>query len=149
MAVALAEVMVATDRRTEEGIRMGEEIEAIRKEGPYTQKQVAERLGLSLQGYLGYRRGYTLVTPNSLRKWAKALNVPVRDLARRLDVDVVGEPDATGLRQQLAALLPDASAEQLDRIAHRLTLLSPEDQRQILEGWDDHLLGRLTKLGLV
>lgn len=127
---------------------MGEVIETIRREGPYTQVQVAERLGLSLQGYLGYRRGYHKITPNTVKKWAQALDVPVVELAQRLGIELFGDIDASGLREQLAVLLPDASAAQLDELARRLALLKPEDQRQVLEGWSDHLLGRLTRLGL-
>jgi len=147
VAVALAEVVVAS-RRSEEGIRMGEVIETIRREGPYTQQQVADRLGLSLQGYLGYRRGYQLVTPNTVKKWAQALDVAVVEFAQRLGIELFGDTDASGLREQLAVLLPDASATQLDELARRLALLKPDDQRQVLEGWSDHLLGRLTRLGL-
>lgn len=148
MAVAIFEVVsVVADRRTEEGRRMGDEIEAIRKEGRFTQVQLAERLGLSLQGYLGYRRGYTQVTPNTLRKWADALVVPVAELAQRLRIDLIGDVEAAGLHQQLAAILPDADATELDDLARRLGTLPPEDRRQVLEGWRDHLTGRLSRLG--
>lgn len=148
MAIALAEVTrTVASRRTDEGIRMGEELEAIRKEGPYTQQEVADRLGMSLQGYLGYRRGYQRVTPNTVRKWADALEVPVSELARRLGISLFTDMDASGLRQELAAILPDADAAELDDLSRRLSTLPPSDRRQILEMWRDHLDGRLSRLG--
>jgi transcriptional regulator with XRE-family HTH domain len=146
VALALAEVVVAS-RRTEEGVRMGEEIESLRKEAGFTQKEVADRLGLALQTYLGYRRGYMRVSPNNLRKWAQALNHPVAEVASRLEVDLLTEAAASGLRQELAALLPDADAAELDDLTRRLATLPPSDRRQVIDGWADHLYGRLTRLG--
>lgn len=148
MAIAIAEVTVPP-RRTPEGIRMGEEIEAIRKEGPFTQQQIADRLGMSLQGYLNYRRGYGKLTRNTLPKWAKALDVPIAELATRLGIDLLVDayPDATKLRQELAALMPDADAVEVDDMVRQLAPLPASERRQILEGWRDYLTGRLTRLG--
>lgn len=142
MATAIAEVMqVVATRRTADGVRMGDEIETIRKEGPFTQQQVADRLQMSLQGYLGYRKGYQRVTRNTIQKWANALDVPLVELARRLEISLLAEPDASGLRQQLAALLPDASAAEMERTVRELAQLPPhlrekwfEMQRWVLNG---------------
>lgn len=147
MAVALAEVIVAS-RRTDEGIRMGEEIEAIRKEGPFTQQQVADRLGLSLPTYLHYRRGYTKISPNNIKRWADALDYPVVKLAARLGILLPATSDAVGLRQELTALFPDASARELDGYVRDLATLPPADQRDIMDGLRDHILGRKAHLGL-
>lgn len=151
MAIAWAEVMSVPvsekPERTPEGIRMGNEIEAIRKEGPFTQQQVADRLDLRLSTYLGYRRGYTMVTRNTLPKWAHALNYPLVQLAERLGIDLLSDVDASGLRQELAVLLPDAEAAELDELARDLATLPPFDRRQVLDGWRDHMTGRLTRLG--
>lgn len=147
MAIALAEVIVAS-RRTDEGMRMGEQIEAIRKEGPFTQQQVADRLGLKLASYLGYRRGYTKITPNNIQQWANALDYPVVKLANRLGIPLPAQADASGLRQELAALLPDASAADLDGYVRDLASLPISDQRQILDGLRDHIAGRKAHLGL-
>lgn len=148
MAIAVAEVIVPP-RRTPEGIKMGEEIEAIRREGSFTQQQVADRLGMSLQGYLNYRRGYGKLTRNTLPKWAKALDVPIADLARRLSIDLLtdAEPDAPALRRELAVLMPDADAAELDDMARQIAPLPASERRQILDGWRDYLTGRLTRLG--
>lgn len=148
MAVAYVEVVeVVASRRSPEGIRMGEILEEIRREGPYTQLEIAARLGMSLPGYLGYRRGYQRVTPNTLRKWAEALGVPVAELAKRLGIGLLTDADASGLRQELAAILPDADAAELDDLARQLGTLPPADRKQVLDGWRDHLTGRLSRLG--
>lgn len=148
MAIAVAEVIVPP-RRTPEGIVMGEEIEAVRKEGPFTQQQVADRLGMSLQGYLNYRRGYGKLTRNTLPKWAKALDVPITDLARRLGIDLLtdADPEATALRRELAALMPDADAAEIDDMTRRVAKLPASERRQVIDGWRDYLTGRLTRLG--
>lgn len=147
MAIAVAEVTMPP-RRTPEGIRMGEEIEAIRREGPFTQQQIADRLEMSLQGYLNYRRGYGKLTRNTLPKWAKALDVPITALARRLRIDLLidADPEAPALRRELAALIPDADAAELDDIFRRLSALPPSDRRQIIDGLADHVTGREHRL---
>ena len=133
MVVALAEVLVAS-RRTDEGMRMGDEIEAIRKEGAFTQQQVAGRLGLSLQTYLGYRRGYHKITPNTLKKWANALDVPAAELAARLGIDhFLLDADASSLRRELAALLPDAGAAQMEATVRELAKLPPHLRDQWMQ----------------
>lgn len=114
-----------------------------------TQKSLAEALGMTEDGYRNYVKGTGRITRHTLPKWAKAFNMPIPELAARLGIPLLVEAGASGLREKLAELLPEASAEQLDKVAHRLALLSPEDQQQVLEDWDDHLLGRLTRLGLV
>lgn len=123
MAVTYAGVAVVSGR-TEEGMRMGDEIDAIRKEGPFTQQQVADRLGLKLATYLSYRRGYIQVTPNTLKKWANALDVPAAELAQRLGIDhcLLGA-DASSLRRELAAILPDAGAAQMEDTVRELAKL--------------------------
>lgn len=83
MAIAVAEVAVGP-RRTTEGIRMGEELEVVRRERGLTQQELADRLGMTLQGYLNYRRGYGRVNRNTLPKWARALDMPIPELAERL-----------------------------------------------------------------
>lgn len=133
MAVALAEVLVAS-RKTDEGMRMGDEIEAIRKEGPFTQQVVAARLGLSLATYLGYRRGYHRVTPNTLKKWAHALDIPAAELAKRLGIDLcLTGADASSLRRELAALLPDAGAAQMEATVRELAKLPPHLRDQWMQ----------------
>lgn len=133
MAIAIAEVLVAS-KKTADGIRMGDEIEAIRKEGPFTQQQVADRLGLKLATYLSYRRGYILVTANTLKKWANALDVPAAELAQRLGIDhcLLGA-DASSLRRELAAVLPDASAAQMEATVRELAKLPPHLRDQWMQ----------------
>lgn len=148
MAIAVAEVMaVVASRKTEDGVRMGLELEVIRRERDLTQQQVADRLPMTLEGYRNYAKGYGRVNRNTLPKWAKALDLPAAELARRLGIELISEPDASGLRQELAALLPDADAAELDDLARRLATLPPSDRRQVLDGWRDHLTGRLARLG--
>lgn len=136
MVIALAgvaEVTVAS-KRTEEGMRMGDEIEAIRKEGPFTQQQVADRLGLKLATYLSYRRGYIQVTPNTLKKWANALDVPAAELAHRLGIELcLTIADASALRRELATLLPDAGAAQMEATVRELAKLPPHLRDQWMQ----------------
>lgn len=148
MAIAIAEVAVAS-RKTADGVRMGGELEAIRHESGFTQQEVAERLGLALSTYLSYRRGYLRITPtpSALKKWAHALGISVADLASRLQIDLLTETEAQGLRQELAQLLPDADAAELEDLTRRLATLPPADRRQVLAGWADNLHGRLGRLG--
>lgn len=148
MAVAVAEVVAAVaSRKTDEGVRMGLELEALRRERGLTQQEVADRLPMSLEGYRNYAKGYGRISRNTLPKWARALDIPAPELAKRLGIELLAEPDASALRQQLATLLPDANAAELDDLARKLATLSPFDQKQILDGWRDYLTGRIARLG--
>ena len=90
MALAVAEVVKSVaSRKTEDGVRMGLELERVRREQDLTQQQLAERLPMTVEGYRNYAKGYGRVTRNTLPKWAKALNVPIADLARRLGHTVI------------------------------------------------------------
>ena len=129
MAVALAEVgAVVASRKTDEGVRMGAILESLRREQGLTQQELAARLPMSLEGYRNYAKGYGRISRNTLPKWASALNIPVPELAQRLGIALLTEPDASALRQQLATLLPDANAAELDDLARKLATLSPFDQ---------------------
>ncbi len=121
VAIAVAEVVVAAPRRSPESLQMGEGLEVIRRERGLTQQEVAERLGMSLQGYLNYRKGYGRVNRDTLPRWASALDTPIPELARRLGIELLVESDASGLRQELAAILPDADAAELDDLTRRLS----------------------------
>jgi transcriptional regulator with XRE-family HTH domain len=55
--------------------------------------------------------------------------------------------DGSGLRQEVAALMPDADAAEVDELVRQLATLPDADRRKVLDGWRDHLTGRLTRLG--
>lgn len=102
MAVALAEVGAAVaSRKTDEGVRMGAILESLRREQGLTQQELAARLPMSLEGYRNYAKGYGRISRNTLPKWARALNIPAPELAKRLGIELLAEPDASALRQQL------------------------------------------------
>jgi transcriptional regulator with XRE-family HTH domain len=146
MAIAVAEVRVAA-RKTERGIEMGLTLEAIRKERGFKQVQVAEALGMSLEGYRNYAKGYGRIRQEALPRWSRALDMPIPELAHRLSLDLLGEPDASGLREQITALLPDADAATTETLIREVALLPPADRREVLAGWRDTLAGRKAHLG--
>lgn len=149
MAVALVEVLapVASRPKTQRGIELGTELEQLRREREWSQKHLAERLGMSEEGYRNYAKGYGRITRDTLPRWSRAFEMTVADLASRLKIDLLAEPDASNLRQQVAALMPDAEAAEVDDLVRRLATLPDIDRKQVLDGWRDHLTGRLTRLG--
>lgn len=149
MAVAIAEVLapVASRAKTQRGIALGLELEALRRERGLTQKQLADLLDMSEEGYRNYAKGYGRITRDTLPRWSKAYGMTIADLASRLKIDLLAEPDASNLRQQVAALMPDAEAAEVDDLVRRLATLPDPDRKQVLDGWRDHLTGRLTRLG--
>lgn len=156
MAVAIAEVatVVATRRATPEGIKLGKELEKLRLEKlaadrQWTQKYVADRLGMSEEGYRNYVKGTGRITRHTLPKWANAFDVSIPDLAGRLGIDLLtdADPDAPALRRELAALMPDADAAEIDDMTRRVAALPASERRQVIDGWRDYLTGRLTRLG--
>lgn len=149
MALAIAEVtrVVASRSKTSEGMRHGQVLESLRRARGLTQAQLAEALGMSEEGYRNYAKGYLKITHDKLPRFSGPLGVPIPELADSLGINLVGDADASGLRQELAAILPDADATTLDDITHDLVKLPPSDRRQILQTWRDHLDGRLHRLG--
>ncbi len=142
MAVAIAEVMrPVASRKTEAGIRLGAELEKLRGERGLTQKQVSERLGMSEEGYRNYVKGYGRITRHTLPRWAAAFDTPIPEMAARIGLGLLTETNASGLREQLAALLPDASAVQMETTVRELAKLPPhlrekwfEMQRWVMTG---------------
>jgi transcriptional regulator with XRE-family HTH domain len=58
--------------------------------------------------------------------------------------------DAAGgspLRQALAFLVPEREVAEVDDLLRRFASLPDIDRRQVLDGWRDHLTGRLARLG--
>lgn len=149
MAVAIAEVAapVASRVKTQRGIELGIELEKLRRERGWSQKALADRLVMSEEGYRNYAKGYGRITRDTLPRWANAFEMTVADLASCLKIDLLAEPDASSLRQQVAALMPDADAGEVDDLVRRLATLPDLDRKQVLDGWRDHLTGRLTRLG--
>jgi transcriptional regulator with XRE-family HTH domain len=132
VAVALAEAR-STNRKTDESVRLGVELERIRRDRGLTQLELAERLGMSVEGYRNYAKGYGRVTRDKLPRWARALEMPIPELARRLGISLLTEPDASGLRQELVTLLPEATADGAERLVRDLAELAPNEQRQVLD----------------
>lgn len=148
MAVAIAEVTrVVASRKTPEGERIAEILEELRRERALTQKQLAKRLSMTEEGYRNYVKGAGRITRHTLPRWANALEMTIADLASRLEIDLLTETEAQGLRQELVKLLPDADAAELDDLTRRLATLPAPDRRQVLDGWADNLTGRLARLG--
>lgn len=143
MAIAVAEVVrgVAA-RKTDSGTRMGEELEKVRRERNLTQQQLATRLGMSLQGYLGYRKGYSKVTEKSLVRWATAFGLPATKLAKRLGIELVLSDCPGDLRGQLTALFGSEQADDLEQFLRDTAELPPEDQQQVLGVALDYVAGR-------
>lgn len=144
MAVCVAEMTLAA--RTPEGLRIAAVFKQLREDASLTQEQVAERAGLTLAGYRPYEQGKRQMRTEQIEVFAKAFGVSRSILAERLRL---ADPDAgdMSVRQQLAELIPDADAIELDAMVHQLATLPPSDRRQILEMWRDHLSGRLSRLG--
>lgn len=148
MAVAIAEVSVPVTRvKTQRGIDLGIELERLRRERGWSQKALADRLGMSEEGYRNYAKGYGRITRDTLPRWAKAFEMTLADLASQLKIDLLAEPDASSLRQQVSALMPDADAAEVDDLVRRLATLPAADRRQVLDGWQDNLAGRIARLG--
>lgn len=141
--MAVAEVSrIVPSRKTEEGVQMGEELERIRLERGMTQQDVADRLGMSLQGYLGYRKGYIRVTQKNLARWATAFGVPPAKLAERLRIELVVAESPGTLREQLAALFGPDAGEEVERLVREMAGMPEHDRRQLIEFWKYQMKGR-------
>jgi transcriptional regulator with XRE-family HTH domain len=120
-------------RKSAETARMGRQLAGLRKERGLTQAQLAERLGLSLEGYRMYEKGYTRVRADNLPRWARALNLPAPALAARLDIPLGVEPDASALAREVAALLGPDEADEIDAIVRELEPLPTAARRRALD----------------
>lgn len=143
MAIAVAEVMRGVaSKKTAEGVRMGNELEKVRIERGLTQQDVADRLVMSLQGYLGYRKGYSKVTQKSLIRWATALGMPPARLAKRLGIELVVCESPDDLRGQLAALFGPDRGDEYARLLQDTADLSPEAHADVLNVARSYFTGR-------
>lgn len=141
MATAIAEaVRVVVTRKTDDGVRMGEEIESVRRESGFTQQEVADRLGMSLQGYLGYRKGYSKVNQRNLKQWAKALDMAPDKLAERLGIDIVMSPRAGDLRQALTGALGPDKAEILEDVVDEIKEWPESEQDFVIDLFKSQVL---------
>jgi transcriptional regulator with XRE-family HTH domain len=122
-----------TSRKSAETARMGRQLSGLRKERGLTQAQLAERLGLSVEGYRMYEKGYTRVRADNLSRWARALNLPAPALAVRLDIPLGVDPNAPGLAREVAALLAPDEADEIDAIVRALEPLPPSARRRALD----------------
>lgn len=144
MAICLAELDLPS-RVTPEGQRIAQVFKELRSEARLTQEEAAERAGLTLAGYRPYEQGKRQLRTEQFKTFADAFGVPTSVLADRLRL-TPAEPGGD-LRHELATLLPDVDAAELDDLTRRLATLPPADRRQVLDGWRDHLTGRLSRLG--
>jgi transcriptional regulator with XRE-family HTH domain len=112
---------------------MGRQLVGLRKERGLTQAQLAERLGLSTEGYRMYEKGYSRVRADSLPRWARALNLPAPALAAKLDIPLGVDPDASALAREVAALLGPEEADEIDAIVRELAPLPPAARRRALD----------------
>ena len=105
----------------------------MRRERGLTQAQLAERLGLSVEGYRMYEKGYTRVRADNLPRWARALNMPAPALAARLEIPLGVDPDASALAREIGALLGPDEADEIDAIVRELEALPPAARRRALD----------------
>ncbi len=137
MAIALAGVVsVMAPRKsakTEDGVRMGNEIEAMRKEAGLTQQDLADRLEMTLQGYLNYRKGYGRVSPNSVTRWANALKVSPSQLADRLRIELPVRNDPSTLLTALSEAVSADKAAILGDVVQEIQDWPETEQRFIIE----------------
>lgn len=104
-------------------------LKALRHEHGLTQAVVADRFGLSLEGYRAYEKGYSRLRADKLSTLAEALEVSAAELASRLGL---GLPSNTGaLRSELAAVLGPDKAEMLEEVVEEIRDW-PEDQQQFI-----------------
>lgn len=144
MAICVAEFVLAA--RTPEGLRIAAVFKDLRRSAELTQEEVAERAGLTLAGYRPYEQGKRQLRTEQITVFADAFGVPRSMLAERLHLADSDIADGS-VRQQLAEFMPDADAAELDAMVRKLATLPPSDRRQVLEGWGDHLDGRLHRIG--
>jgi transcriptional regulator with XRE-family HTH domain len=122
-----------TSRKSAEGARRGRQLAGLRRERGLTQAQLAERLGLSVEGYRMYEKGYTRVRADNLPRWARALNMPAPALAARLEIPLGVDPDASALAREVGALLGPDEADEIDAIVRELEPLPPAARRRALD----------------
>jgi transcriptional regulator with XRE-family HTH domain len=112
---------------------MGRELASLRRGRELTQAQLAERLGLSVEGYRMYEKGYTRVRADNLPRWARALGMPAPALAVRLGILLGVDPDASALAREVATLLGPDEADEIDAIVRELAPLPPAARRRALD----------------
>ena len=122
-----------TARKSAEVARLGRELAGLRRERGLTQAQLAGRLGLSVEGYRMYEKGYSRVRADTLPRWARALDMPAPTLATRLDIPLGVDPDASALAREVGMLLGPNEADEIDAIVRELEPLPPAARRRALD----------------
>lgn len=120
-------------RKSAEVARMGRELASLRRGRGLTQARLAERLGLSVEGYRMYEKGYTRVRADNLPRWARALDMPAPALAAQLDIPLGVDPDASALAREVGTLLGPDEADEIDAIVRELAPLPPSARRRALD----------------
>lgn len=125
-------------------------IKRIENEGhvpkPFTLRQIAEGLATYAPG----RRDDELAAHYYQRMmlaagYIKAILEGDRILTKSGALAIGGSE----LRHALALLVPDDEATELEDLIRQLASLPEIDRRQVLEGWRDHIIGRLSRIGRV
>lgn len=130
-------------RRSEEMIRRGALLRALRQEVGRSPAEVAQFVDLSVEGYRMYEKGYVRIRQEFLPKLALALDMQVGAVARRLEMPMLHEVEkGTSLFVQVAAILGPEKADMVEQIVSELADLPDSDQRLILEGIRDQIRGR-------
>lgn len=136
MAVAISEVILLPSRpqhRRSPDLQYGARVASLRHDANLTQEQIAARLDLSKDGYRMYEKGYSRVRSDDVEKWARALNMPIPEVASRLEIPLYTvSPDTSDLRQLVATTLGPDNAEMVEAAVQLLAEKPIRDREVVL-----------------
>lgn len=134
MAIAVREIELS--KVTEGGLRLAGVLRAIRKEKGWKQREVAERWGMSVDGYRPYEQGRRQLRVTQIPLLATALKIKPDDLARRIGISLADETDGTAtLRAEAARELATLVVTELADVLTQLEGLEPTAWREVIETW--------------
>lgn len=133
MAIAVQELHLS--KVTEGGLRLSAVLKAIRQARGWKQREVADRWGMTVDGYRPYEQGRRQLRWSQIPRLAKALELPEHDLAQRLGMPMPADDDAAAVRIELARDLAALAANELADLMLQLEGLEPAAWRDVIETW--------------
>lgn len=133
--VAIAVRELELSRVTEGGLQLASVLREIRKARGWTQREVAERWSMTVDGYRPYEQGRRQLRWTQVPGLARALDIPELDLAERLGMQMPPPSDEANLRTELARNVAALAATELADLLGELQGLDPAAWRDVIETW--------------
>jgi DNA-binding XRE family transcriptional regulator len=143
VAVAVREFELS--KVTEGGKDLAKVLREVRELRGWTQREVAERWGMTVDGYRPYEQGRRQLRLSQIKRLAEALDIPEAELAERLGMKMATDPtpesETDTVRLEMARELAALAAQELAELLGVLEGLSPSAWRETIETWKAQPLG--------